>query len=396
MRRCLLILVLQLTTTFTAFAVAPPLPHSGSIARITGNEVVIILNDAGSLRVGDKVAVTPAPDRVKNSEASTATPLAMLTPTFPGKVVALLCTDLDADGKTEIVVALDESIIIGRLSGKNWTTLVQKPLGAALTALDLDSFDLNDDQRPELLLTAARGALLSTQIYTFDGKELQVLAANLPWFLRVLDLPETGPTLLGQRRGENLYEANPFQVTWQDGQIRVGPEKPLPAAVMLHGSQLFTYEDRDLWLALNAGDDLTVIDVNGEKLWQGDEKFGGKEGYLEWSPRGGRGEVQRSYLRSSPRRSDSLIILPQNDGPRNMSHWRKAEKSRLTALRWNGYQMEKVWESPTRDGYLADFAYGDVDNDGQSEYLLAGTLATGFFNKSTTALFHWKGPVKAD
>jgi hypothetical protein len=318
----------------------------------------------------------------------------MLAPTFPGKVVGLVVADLDADGKMEIVVALEESIIVGSLSGNNWTTLIDKPLGGALTALDLDSFDLNADQRPALLLTAVRGAVLASQIFIFDGKELQLLAGNLPWFLRVLDLPGAGSTLLGQRQGEDFYAGNPFQVKREKGQILAGADIPLPAAVTLHGSQIFPHGDKFLWLTLNAGDDLSVIDATGGKLWQGDEKFGGKESYLEWSPRGARGETQRRYLRSAPRRNGSLIILAQNEGSRSLSNWRKAEKSRLAALRWNGYQMEKVWESPTRDGYLADFAYGDADNDGSAEYLLAGTLKTGFFSKGTTALFLWKGPVK--
>jgi hypothetical protein len=394
MHRCLFILVLLLAPPCAAFAQEPPQLRDGIITRITGNEVVLLLNDAGSLRVGDKIAITSAPSAAKNVEARTDSPITRLAPTFPGKVVGLVIADLDADGKMEIVVALEERIIVGRLSGKDWSTLIDKPLGGALTALGLDSFDLNGDQRPELFLTAARGAALASQIFTFDGKELQVLAANLPWFLRVLDLPGADSTLLGQRQGEDFYAGTPFQVKWEKGQILAGADIPLPAAVMLHGSQIFTYEDKYLWLALNAGDDLTVIDATGEKLWQGDEKFGGKESYLEWSPRGARGEVQRRYLRSAPRRNGNLIILPQNEGSRSLSNWRKAEKNRLVALRWNGYQVEKVWESPTRDGYLADFAYGDVDNDGSAEYLLAGTLATGFFTKSTTALFLWKGPEK--
>jgi hypothetical protein len=127
-------------------------------------------------------------------------------------------------------------------------------------------------------------------------------------------------------------------------------------------------------------------------LWQGRENYGGGEAFIEKKEQKARNETQRLFIRSRLIWQGETLILPQNEGSRSMSNWRKAEKSRLAALRWNGYELEKAWESPTRDGYLADFAYGDVDNDGQSEYLLLGTLATGFFSKSTTALFLWKGP----
>lgn len=321
--------------------------------------------------------------------------MTVIGPQFKGKAIGVALADFDGNGRREVAIALDDRIVIGRYDGREWTPLIRLDLPDAVKPLALDSADLDGNGRFELLLTAVRGDQLTSQIWGYDGSTWRLAAKDLPWFWRVMDLPGETGVILGQATDpfdRTSYADKPFRVLWQNGAAQKGEKISTFVAPSLHGSQPFTVQQKTLWAWLDNSDKLTIFGNDGQQLWQGRENYGGGEAFIEQKEQKVKNETRRLFIRSRLSLQGETLVLPQNDGPRSMSNWRKADKSRLAALRWNGYEMENVWESPTRDGYLADFAYGDVDNDGQPEYVLIGTMATGFFNKSTSALFLWKGP----
>lgn len=364
---------------------------------IASKDALVVRDEAGTL-LGIWPTSGAAPVPVPSPAPAQGGPLSMIECTFKGKAVGVVIADLDADGRREIALAFAETLVVGRLRDGVWTPLAAAPLPGAVKALALESCDLDADGRPELLLSAVRGGNeLAAQVWSLDAGQLRVMAKNLPWFLRVLDLPGEGLIPLGQRgarANDALYDGAPFRLLWRDGSVQAGAPFPLPAAVTLHGSQPLATEKGVHWAWLDDADRLNVSDAAGKHLWRGNETFGGSESYLE-GQESRRGEpTRRRYLRSGLARIGELLIVPQNEGPRALNNWRKAEKSRLVALRWNGVQLEEVRQSPARDGYLADFAFGDADNDGSAEFLLAGTLASGLLGGSESALFLWKAPVQ--
>jgi hypothetical protein len=339
--------------------------------------------------------LTPAEEKTVQVEVSPGGKMTMIGPKFKGKAIGVVIADLDGNGDREVALALDDRIEIGRYNGKEWLPVSRFNLPDAVKPLTLDSADIDNNGRFDLLVTAVRGEQLTSQIWSYDGTTYRLLAKDLPWFWRVIDLPGEPGVILGQANDPfdtTRYAGKPFRVLWQNGVPQKGDSIATFAAPTLHGSQPFTAAGKALWAWLGDNDNLTILGDDGQQLWQGKESYGGGEAFIEKKEKKNRSETQRLFIRSRLSLQGEDLVLPQNDGPRSMSNWRKADKSRLTALRWNGYEMEKVWESPSRDGYLADFSYSDVDNDGESEYLLIGTLSTGFFNQSTTALFLWEGP----
>lgn len=366
---------------------------------IAARDALVVRDETGTLLGSWPTSgATPGPLPVPPPTQAQGGTLSMIEHTFKGKAVGVVVTDLDADGSREIALAFAETLVVGRLRAGIWTPLATAPLPAAVKALALESCDLDADGRPELLLSAVRGGNeLAAQVWSLDAGQLRLMAKNLPWFLRVLDLPGKGLTPLGQAGGratDALYEGHPFRLLWRDGSVQAGAPFPLPAPVTLHGSQPLTTEKGVLWAWLDDADRLNISDAAGKHLWRGSDTFGGNESYLE-GQESRRGEpTRRRYLRSGLARSGEVLIVPQNEGSRALDNWRKAEKSRLVALRWNGVQLEEVWKSPTRDGYLADFAFGDADNDGSAEFLLAGTLASGLLGGSESALFLWRAAVQ--
>jgi hypothetical protein len=358
------------------------------------HQTLTVRDDAGTLF--GAWPLTPAGEKTgTTAPRQSAGKMTMIGPQFTGKAIGVAIADFDGNGNNEVALALDDRIEIGRYNGKDWIPVSRFDLPDAIKVLTLDCADIDGNGRSELLITAVRGEQLTSQIWGYDGTAYRLIAKDLPWFWRVIDLPGEPGVILGQATDpfdSSRYAGKPFRIRWQNGIAQKGDSIASFAAPTLHGSQPFSDRQKTLWAWLDNSDKLTILGDDGQQLWQGKESYGGGEAFIEKMGKKDRDETRRLFIRSRLSWQGESLVLPQNDGPRSLSNWRKADKSRLAALRWNGYEMEKLWESPSRDGYLADFTFGDMNNDGKSEYLLLGTLATGFFNKSTSALFLWEGP----
>ena len=51
-------------------------------------------------------------------------------------------------------------------------------------------------------------------------------------------------------------------------------------------------------------------------------------------------------------------------------------RGRIHRLRWKDGAFVRVWQSRRADGYIADFAYGDLDGDGLPE-VVVGVVPAG-------------------
>lgn len=333
-------------------------------------------------------AATPPP-----LPAVSAGALTPLKPQFKGKAIGLAIADFDGHGTMEAAAALDNRIEIGRIDGAVWVPLARFELPGAVKALTLDAADLDADGRAEVLITAVRGHRLASQVWAYDGADYRLKARDIPWYWRVLELPGEGRVALAQAAdpfGKAEYADKPFRVLWRDGAPQPGEQLADFAAPTLHGSQPFVEQQTTLWAWLTPGDELTVLDAAGHPAWQGTEIYGGGEAFIDYEAKRPRDDGRRLFIRSRLERDGDLLLTPQNQGSRALSNRRKAEKSRLVALRWNGFGLEEAWGTPLREGYLADFARADLDGDGRQEYLLLGSQSSGLFQGAQSSLFLWK------
>ena len=320
--------------------------------------------------------------------------LQVIGPIFDGKPNGVAIADFDGDSVLEIAVSFDEGIEIGRFNGKQWVAVAKFALEGAVKALTLDAVDLDGNGQAELIVTATRNNLLASQVWGYDGSAYRLKAENIPWLLRVMELPGEGRVALAQEfdaRNHLEYVGKPFRVTWQDGDLRAAAQVETFTAPTLHGSQPFSAQQEALWGWLTDNDKLAVFDSAGKEQWQGREPFGGGEAFIQRKPTRPREEERRLFIRSRLSRDGDLLIVPQNQGTRTLKNWRMAESSRLVALRWNNLRLEEAWSTPLRDGYLADFAAADLNGDGRIEYILAGTLSAGDAGiGAQSTLFLWE------
>jgi hypothetical protein len=288
-----------------------------------------------------------------------------------GVARGLEIADLDGDGRVETITATHHGIEIGHFSGKEYQKLAELNLGLSLNILALDAFDSDSDGKMELWVTANRETELDSLVLNWDGKSTITRGAeHLNWWLRALTLPGAGRTLLAQKMGSEDFSGEIMHIALHNGQIKTAPAA-LPAALSLYGLARLGTAENPLTVQLNAYDNLVVRAENAEILQESDEIYGGSEAYL---PRldslRNNNDQEIRHVYPAPRFEavgSQALLAPANIGSRTFKRQRLFKKSRLDLLQWDGAVLRPVITGRVEKGYLVDYRYADIDNDGSKE-----------------------------
>jgi hypothetical protein len=299
-------------------------------------------------------------------------------PLHNGVARALEIADLDGDGRIETITATHHGIEIGRFSGKEYQKLAELNLGLSLNLLSLDAFDSDNDGKMELWVTASRETELDSLVLLWDGKNTITRGAeHLNWWLRALTLPGAGRALLAQKMGSEDFSGEIMHIALHNGQIKTAPAA-LPASLALYGLARLGTADNPLSVQLNAYDNLVVRAANGELLQESDEIYGGSEVYLpRLDPLRNNNDQEIRHVYPAPRFEvvgSHTVLAPVNIGSRTFKRHRQYKESRLDLLQWDGAQLRPLISGRVEKGYLVDYRYADIDNDGTKE--LASLLIT--------------------
>ncbi|HKK01575.1 MAG TPA: hypothetical protein VJ955_05360, partial [Desulfuromonadales bacterium] len=83
---------------------------------------------------------------------------------------------------------------------------------------------------------------------------------------------------------------------------------------------------------------------------------------------------------------------------RIFSHYRSFDRSRLIAMKWDGFTLSEAWHTWPQDGYMADFCVADANNDGHRDVAMAvvfdsgGLFGSGLFGSARSAVYLYKLP----
>jgi hypothetical protein len=137
---------------------------------------------------------------------------------------------------------------------------------------------------------------------------------------------------------------------------------------------------------LNSYDNLVVRTEKGEVLQEGEEIYGGNEAYISRAdPAHNEVNTDTRYVYPAPRFEvvgSNSLLAPANIGSRLLARQRSFNESRLDLLQWDGAFLRPLITGRIEKGFLADYRYADIDNDGVKE--LASLLVTarpGFAGK---------------
>jgi hypothetical protein len=291
-----------------------------------------------------------------------------------GNPVGVAVADFDGDGLLETAVAMEDHLQILRMTDGKLAPIAIINFSSAVHLLSIDTTDIDSNGTPELYLSANVGTKLSSQVVEFNQGSYQNTRNSIPWFFSSINLPEEGRTLIAQTMGdsENPFAGHPFRVIRSGDKLIRGDELPLPAKLNVFSFTPFKGTNNDpLYAYVSTGDYLHVTTPGGASLWESADHFGGTEVFFYNGESSNKELVQPIFIQKR------LLTLPtgeilaaQNEGFRALDRYRNFNKSRVIALKWDGFTLRETWSTAEQGGYLADFSLADADNDGQDELVM--------------------------
>jgi TolB-like protein len=318
--------------------------------------------------------------------------------------------DVNGDGKNEVVLIDAHNIeiyqktpakleLIKRIEGKFYEKY-----------LNVDVADINHNGIDEIIVSSLKDEFVDSFVVEYDkGKgEYKRIAENIPWFLKVIDLPGQGPILLGQKSGvDEAFSGDIYQFTYTNGKYHSDKAFDLSKKIPIYGFNLVDIEktgEKDM-IYLDESEYVRIISPSGELKWKSDEHYGGSDKYFErYFEKEGTSEkniskkkiyVQPRILVITNKDNEKEVIIGRNDSQtgRIFKDTRLYHKSEIQNLVWNGISLVENWRTKKIDGYLSDFQVKDVDDDGENELVVAVILRydiVQFKTKSTVLVYKLK------
>lgn len=301
---------------------------------------------------------------------------------FDVQIVGLDAGDVDGDGKNELVFIDTNTVYLYKWANKSfrqWRALKGRwsPNYAYVSVADLDR-----NGKAEIYVSSPDGVSISSLVLEWDGSSFEKISKGQPWFFRVIDIPGTGKTLIGQKReigggflGDVKYlkrKGNRFVSAWPVKLPRFG--------------NVFNFVFMDLGgrgkthtIMFDPSEYLRLYDPHGEKVWVSEEKFGGTYTFMETN------EEDRIYFPSPIFLTDvdgdgeHEVIVCKNHSKigRLFTRVRSFSGGTLHFLTGDQGGLSLKWKTRRQPGPIVGYRMVDVDNDGLRELVIASVTRQG-------------------
>ncbi|HVO68315.1 MAG TPA: hypothetical protein VMT12_17700 [Syntrophales bacterium] len=342
-----------------------------------------------------------------------------MSPKFSLEFRGMDIGDVTGDGLNKVVIIDTHNVMIYQKKDNEFSLIQKIPGRSSENYIAVDVADIKKSGIKQIIVTnMLRNSVDSFVLEYRDGKFIKI-ASKLPWFMRVINT-DSGPILLGQIQGTDKPFNNPIhEIVWEDGQFKEGKKMKIPVGLSVYGLTIDSLGTAggEKVIALDENDYLSIFEPTDkplirlqtfggskERLWKSDEVYGGSNTVL----------INDNLLVDDENRSTyiNLRILTvdmKNDGKkeiiivRNMSsvgrlfkNVRLFTSSEVYDLEWDGLGLIENWKTRKINGYVADYQFKDIDNDGQNEIVLALVLSVGpsITDKSVIVSYKMSTPEK--
>ena len=311
--------------------------------------------------------------------------------------------DVNGDGLNEVVVIDSWNVMIYQKKGNTLALLSQVPGNKYNNYLSVDVADINNNGIKEIIVTSMTGLRLESFVLEWrEGKFVQI-ASSLPWFLRVIRDSDDANILLGQQMAMDTPFNSPIhEITWDGKKYQEEKKLKIPVGLSVYGLALDTLEksgtekviafsEDDYLVVYNKTDkhlsNIHVLGGSNEMNWKSEEQFGGSNNAFSHSNQDmNASEGPKRYF-VNPRimlfdtnkdGKKELIVVKNNSATgrsfRNTTFYNSSE---IYNLEWDGMGLAENWRTGKINGYVADYQFKDIDNDGQNEVVIALVLSVG-------------------
>lgn len=309
--------------------------------------------------------------------------------------------DVNNDGLKEVVIIDDYNIMIYQKKNRDFILLKKITGKAHEKYLSVDVADINGNGVPEIIVSRLNRNYLNSFVLEFKNDKYEVIADKLSYFMRVIETPEGEPLLMGQSLGmQNPFYTPIYEMTWKNGTYKTGKKMQIPEGLSVYSVSLINFTDSgaDKILAIDDGDYLSIYaktekalsTVNAfggspEYLYRSDEVFGGTNNLFDLTDRQtADGVVKKNYyvnLRTfsydtnKDGKKEVIIVKNLSSSGRYFQNVKLFTSAEIYNLEWDGMGFVENWRTRKINGYVCDYQFKDIDNDGQKEVVLALVLS---------------------
>ena len=223
-------------------------------------------------------------------------------------------------------------------------------------------------------------------VIELTGKSYVEIVKNTDWYLRVVDMPQRGKVLIGQRQGlESPFDKPIFELVWQnsgyDPAERVLGAKRANVMGISFGHVM--NDGSDAAVVYDELDYLRMYDLSGKQIWKDGDKSGGSPDYFELPDAGSKDMKnyayypQRILIQDINKDGTNDVITIKNYRLSELISFRSFTSGEIEIRNWDGIGLSVLWKTRKLSGYFSDFSVGDFDNDGKDELVAALVLKTG-------------------
>jgi TolB-like protein len=316
--------------------------------------------------------------------------------------------DVNNDGFNEVVVIDNHNVLIYQKKGANLTLIQQIPGKKSDNYLAVDAADINGNSVKEIIVTNMTSNYLESFVLEWKGGKFVTIASKLPWFLRVIPDASGTPLLLGQRKGTDMpFNSHIYEIAWDGSKYKEDKKMKIPEGLSVYGLALDSLEAHgaEKIIAFDEYDYLNIYDKTDrpisrikvfggskELLWKSDEPFGGSNNFFSLNPSSYSGSVATvdndrgnatvntriiTYDTNKDGKKEIIVVKNLSAVGRVFKNVKSFTASEIYNLEWDGMGLTENWRTKKINGYVADYQFKDVDNDGQNEVILALVLSVG-------------------
>lgn len=341
---------------------------------------------------------------------------------IPTEFKGMCIGDVNNDNMQEFVVVDKNNVYIYQKT-ENDLKLLEKIKGQSYdNYLAVDIADINRNNVNEIIITSINDTLIDSFVLEFKNSKFEKIASNIRLFLRVIDTPSGMPLLLGQELGFGKpFDTPIYEVIWKDGTYVHDQKISIPLGLSIYGLNMdnIGIGSSEKILALDEYDYLYIIDkttkplsklasigfaTSEELIWRSDDVYGGSNSYLENldknnpdDPRGKSAYINLRILTADTNnngKKEIIIVKNLSSVGRIFKHYKLFTSSEIYNLEWDGLGMAENWRTKKINGYVADYAMKDIDNDGKQEIALALVQSVGvsLSNRSVIVIYKLDTP----
>jgi hypothetical protein len=313
--------------------------------------------------------------------------------TLPFAIIDMAFGDLDGDGKIEIVLISKNRIYICRNVQDKFEIIKEIPGDRWDNYIALDVGDINGTGRPQIFITNYQSYRLRSKALSWENGNYKIIAKDIPFHLRIHQLPGRSPVLLGQQTfGDQPFDTKIQVLSWKDGGYIPVERLKLPKELTVFNFVFLDLKDgSSKILYLNSNNRLNVSSENGKVEYSSSDFFGGTINHvarrddLDDTLLTGKMGDNLFYIParlvvfpgSSPGKVEIILNKNKSSFFDIFSRYRSYSSGEIYSLSYEGGTMKENWRTQTIPDYIANYGVADFKNNGQKQLVVGIVQSTG-------------------